>query len=413
MKRHIIRQVLLIALLVTLISSIVAACAPKKEEILIGVPLPETGPYASDGEVMKMALEMAVEEKNAEGGLLGRPLKLVYGDVGGLEAEKIKAVGERLVGADVHAIITGYDDGGVDTHVFGPYDIPYLHCNAMSLCTMPVAENPDYWNVFQYCANEVAYGIDAAAKLPDIAAEMGWTPPNKNVAIIKADYAYNIMAADEYAARVREMGYEVVLDEVTQFGVVEWGPILSKIEATQPSYVTFWVLDPTDAARFMIQLREHFEETGISALVFMQYTPAIPEFLELAGDAAEGLLWVTDVAAVGTGVEEYTARWVKKFGEEPKAVYAYATRDGFDIWVRAVEKAGCVDCYKEIADNIRETTHTGMCGNYQFTPDDQSVVPREDLVPVVWHQIWGGKSNITGPGKLKQFDYRLPPWIKE
>ena len=51
------------------------------------------------------------------------------------KAEKIKAVGERLIGAGVQAVITGYDDGGVDTHVFGQYDVPYLHGNAMTLCT--------------------------------------------------------------------------------------------------------------------------------------------------------------------------------------------------------------------------------------------------------------------------------------
>ena len=42
-----------------------------EKPILIGCPLPLTGPYASDGEQMKMALELAVAEKNAAGGLWG------------------------------------------------------------------------------------------------------------------------------------------------------------------------------------------------------------------------------------------------------------------------------------------------------------------------------------------------------
>jgi hypothetical protein len=105
-----------------------------EKPILIGCPLPLTGPYASDGEQMKMALELAAAEKNAAGGLLGHKIELKFGDVGGLEAEKIKAIGERLIGAGVNAVITGYDDGGVDTKVFGAFDIPYLHGNAMTLC---------------------------------------------------------------------------------------------------------------------------------------------------------------------------------------------------------------------------------------------------------------------------------------
>jgi len=411
MKDQVVRKILLLTLIATLVGSVVVGCGAGKEEILIGAPMPLTGPYASDGEQMKMALELAIEEQNAAGGLLGRTLKLVTGDVGGLEAEKIKAVGERLVGEGVHAIITGYDDGGVDTHVFGAYDLPYLHGNAMSLCTQPVAENPDYRNVFQYTPNEVAYGVDAVANLFDVPQQMGWEPPNNKVAIVKVDYAYNIMAADEFRDRAQATGYEIVVDEVTQFGVVEWGPILSKIKETQPSYITFWNLDPTDAARFMIQLREHFADTGFDALVFMQFTPTIPEFLELAGDAAEGLIWTASIEAVGD-LGDYDARWTDKFGDEPKAVYSYATRDAFDIWVAAVEKADCFDCYDEINQNIREMTYDGLCGTYKFDPTDQAALAGVDVIPTVWHQIWGGEHHITGPGALKEFDYQLPPWIK-
>jgi branched-chain amino acid transport system substrate-binding protein len=411
MKNPVQTKALVLLLMALLVASAIGACGAE-DEIKIGAPIPVTGPYASDGEQMKMALDMAIAEKNAEGGLLGRTLKLVVGDVGGLEAEKIKAVGERLVGDEVDAVITGYDDGGVDTHVFGAYDIPYLHGNAMTLCTAPVAENPDYNNVFQYTPNEVSYGVDAAANLFDIPDALGWTPPNKKIAIVKVDYAYNIMAADRFRDEVTALGYEVVVDEVTQFGVVEWGPILSRIEEAQPSYITFWNLDPTDAARFMIQLRDHFADTGLNALVFMQFTPTIPEFLELAGEAAEGLIWTASIEAVGD-VTGYEARWQEMFDDSPKAVYAYATRDALDIWVAAVEKAGCVDCYDKITQNIRETSYQGMCGTYRFDPSDQAALYGTDGIPTVWHQVWQGEHHVTGPGALKTFDYQLPPWIKQ
>jgi branched-chain amino acid transport system substrate-binding protein len=170
-------------------------------------------------------------------------------------------------------------------------------------------------------------------------------------------------------------------------------------------------LDPTDAARFMIQLGEHFADTGLNALVFMQFTPTIPEFLELAGDAAEGLIWATTLQAVGD-IADYEARWTEKFGDGPKAVYSYATRDAFEIWVAAVEKAGCVDCYDKVTQNIREMTYKGMCGTYKFDPTDQSILAGIDAIPTVWHQIWGGEHHVTGPGELKAFDYQLPPWMK-
>ncbi len=390
-----------------------SACGGGKSEIKIGAPLPLTGPYASDGEQMLKALQMAVDEQNAKGGLLGRQLKLVPGDVGALEAEKIKAVGERLIGEKVDVVITGYADSGVDARVFGEYDMPFLHADAMTLDTEVVAQDPvKYGNVFQYCPSEVSYGIDAAANLFEMGAKMGWQEPNKKIAIVKVDYSYNILAADKFAELVRGQGYEIVVDEVTQFGVVEWGPILSKIEQAQPAYVTFWNLDPTDAARFMVQFSEKFGEKGLNALVFMQFTPSIPEFLELAGTAAEGLLWTASINPVGSGVEDYRQRWIAKYNEEPKSIYAYVTRDGFDIWVTAVEKAGCVDCYDKVIENIRNTTFAGLAGVHVFTSTDQQSKYGADFIPTLWYQIWGGENLIVGPTKFQKAQPQLPPWIK-
>ena len=65
-------KTVLTAVMVGLAVCCLIARGSAEEPILIGSPLPLTGPYASDGEQMKMALELAIEEQNAAGGLLGR-----------------------------------------------------------------------------------------------------------------------------------------------------------------------------------------------------------------------------------------------------------------------------------------------------------------------------------------------------
>jgi branched-chain amino acid transport system substrate-binding protein len=414
--RFVVRQKFLAILVVGLVAALGLGSAWAADKpILIGAPVPLTGPYASDGEQMKMALELAVAEKNAAGGLLGRKLELTLGDVGGLEAEKIKAVGERLVGAGANVIITGYDDGGVDTKVFGEYDMPYLHGNAMTLCTQPVAENLEkYGNVFQYTYNDKAYGMDADKYLFGLGQEMGWKEPNKKIAIIKVDYAYNIMPADEFAKLAAAKGYEVVVNETVPFGMAEWGPILSKIESADPAYVTFWHLDPTDAARFIQQFSEHFKDDGLNALVYMQYTPSIPEFIKLAGKSAEGVIWVGSAFGFGPKFEDYKKRWMAKFKTEPAGMYAEATRDAFDMWVAAVEKAGCVDCYPKVIENLRATVHKGLCADYKFDLRDQSILQTDEYMPLVWFQIQDGKNVKMRPAKYNEGGkYKLPPWIKK
>jgi len=401
------------ALVAILAFMLLAGCGSgNKDVIKLGAPMPITGPYASDGEQMQKALELAIEEQNANGGVLGRQLELIPGDVGALEAEKIKAVGERLMGEGVDVAITGYADSGVDAKVFGEYDIPYLHADALSADTDLVAQNPDFRNVFQYCPSEVSYGKDAAENLFEIPAALGWTPPNKKIAIVKVDYSYNVLAADKFGTLAKEAGYEVVVDELTQFGVVEWGPILSKIDEAQPAYVTFWNLDPTDAARFMIQFKEKFGDKGLNALVFMQYTPNIPEFYQLAGDAAEGVLWTSSIGAISADAPAYAERWKAKYGEEPKSVYAYITRDAFNMWVKAVEQAGCVDCYEEVIANLRALKYDGFGGRYEFTENDQQAKSGMEYVPTLWYQIQGGKNVPMAPEPYKAGDYMMPYWIK-
>lgn len=412
MKNKRLFTLLTLIIALALLGSTLVGCGGK-ENIKIGAPMPMTGPYASDGQQMQMALDLAIEEQNAKGGVLGRQLTLVPGDVGALEAEKIKAVGERLLGEGVDVVITGYADSGVDARVFGEYDMPYLHADAMSQDTDLVAENlAEFGNVFQYCPSEVSYGHDTAATLFTIPAQMGWTPPNNKIAIIKVDYSYNILAADKFAELAQEQGYEIVVNETTQFGVVEWGPILSKIEENQPAYITFWVLDPADAARFMIQFNDRFAENGINALIYLQYTPNIPEFLTLAGESANGLLWTSSVNAVGTDVEAYVQRWQTKFNEEPKSLYAYLVRDAFDIWVQAVEKAGCVDCYDQIVENIRAADFNGNGGRYVFTSTDQQALSGVDYLPTLWYQIQNTANVVVGPSPYGTGSLLLPPWIK-
>lgn len=382
------------------------------DDILVVSAIPQTGPYASDGEQMQKSLEMAVDEYNAKGGILGRKVKVKFGDVGALEPEKIQAVGERLMGLNPDAVITGYDDSGVNTHVFGKYKQPYLHGVAMTEATKPVAENPEYRNCFQYTANETVYGINAAAVLFDIPKAIDWKEPNKKVAIIAADYSYNILGGAAFKEDAEAKGYKAVINEIVPFGVAEWRPMLSRIKKEKPAYITLWSLAPDDMARFMIQFREMFKKEGFDALIYMQYTPNIPEFLELAKDSGEGVIWSTVAGIVGPGAKEYTARWKKRYNELPKSLYAHGCRDAFDIWAKAVEEAGCVDCYDLVNEKIRNMTYSGFMGVIKFKAYDQSIYSGDDTVPTIWSQVWNGKNNNrTGPAKYAEFAYKRPPWL--
>ncbi len=391
----------------------------EKGDIVIASAMPLTGPYASDGEEMKQGLDMAIDEYNAEGGVLGRQLTLVTCDVGALEVDTIQACGERLLGENPDAVITGYDDSGINTLAFGVGDMPYLHAVTMRAAIEPVMENPEeYGNVFQYDPSDYDYGVNAADMLPKIAEQIGFTPANKTVATITTDYAYNVVGAEAFEEFIQQQGYEVALHEVVPFGVQEWGPILSKIEKAEPAFVTFWDLDPADAARFMNQWMRQFGDTGIRSLVYMQYTPNIPEFLELTGGSADGLLWATVIGVssrIGTDKTDYNQRFAERYGHEPLSIHPYVVRDAFDIWATAVEKVGCVECYDKVIEAIRGNVYTGFSGTFKFAPPEegQYAMAGDDLLPTIWSQVQGGQHVVVLPDVAAEGTIEMPPWIPE
>ncbi len=414
-----------------LIAMAVVACAPpgggngtpaptgdgNTDPIVIGSAMPLTGPYASDGVEMRQALELAIEEYNAAGGILDRQLTLVTCDVAALEVDTIQACGERILDENPDAVITGYDDSGINTLAFGEGDMPYLHAVTMTAAVDPVRENPEkYSNVFQYDPSDYDYGVNSAAQLPKIATQIGFTPTNKTVAVISTDYAYNVVGAEAFKEFIKAEGYEIAVDEVTPFGVEEWGPILSKVKDAEPAFVTFWNLDPSDAARFMSQWDTQFGDSKLNSLVYMQYTPAIPEFLDLSAGTAEGLLWSTVIGVsdkVGKDKVDYTAHWVAKWGGEPQSIHAYVVRDAFDIWAEAVKRVGCVDCFDKVNDSIRETIYQGFSGTFDFASleDGQYAQAGDDLLPTLWSQVQDGKHVVVLPNNAAEGEIKSPPWL--
>jgi hypothetical protein len=94
------------------------------DTIKIGFVAPLTGSFADDGNEMLRGVRMMVDERNAGGGVLGKKLEIVKGDIGNFSAEKIVSVGEKLVHQDkVDCLITQYLGGVVDVKTYGEYPI--------------------------------------------------------------------------------------------------------------------------------------------------------------------------------------------------------------------------------------------------------------------------------------------------
>jgi ABC-type branched-subunit amino acid transport system substrate-binding protein len=122
------RYPVLISTGIFLVFAVFLGIAHAADTIKIGIVAPLTGSFADEGNEMARGVEMAVEDLNAHGGLFGKKLEMIKGDVGDFSAEKIMSVAEKILNKNkVDCVIAHYLGGAVDIKAFGGNEVPYLH----------------------------------------------------------------------------------------------------------------------------------------------------------------------------------------------------------------------------------------------------------------------------------------------
>src|SRR5512139_123175 len=97
-----------VAAALTLAPQVAKAQAPSGQPITIGFSMSLTGPLAANGKMSLVAMKIWEEDVNAKGGLLGRPVKLVYYDDQSSPAQ-VPSIYAKLLDIDkVDLIVSGY-----------------------------------------------------------------------------------------------------------------------------------------------------------------------------------------------------------------------------------------------------------------------------------------------------------------
>jgi len=379
--------------------------ANSAEPIKIGVPYPMAGPYANDGAEIIAGVEMAVEEINKAGGLLGRPLKILTADTKVLSPEDVDTAAKILDrdGADV--FIAGYQNYPACL-VFGQFDKIYISNDANSAFREAYLKDPKkYQYVIQTAGVEANYGRDAFRTMTQL---LPYKVQSKKVAIftVENDYTMNISRSFKKAAQ--DGGYEVVLDELHPWGTTEFGVQLAKIRG-QDLLVFASIIDLREAAAFMREFLKH----PSNSLVYYQYCPSIPEFLDVVGNDANGIVWQIGIAPIpGERANAWTKRYFEKFKRNPGFGQAVALYDSVMIWANAVKKVGKID-QKAIVQTIIGTEYQGISGRYVFDPKDHYAKQAYGYVPMHFYQIQDGKNVLLFLGDHPEGKFKTPPWIKQ
>jgi branched-chain amino acid transport system substrate-binding protein len=401
----------------------VARRAAAADPIVLGLPIAQTAAAGvADHKDHWNGSILAQEEINAAGGILGRELKLEVVDIDPLSPESCQVSIGKLVDAKVHAISCAFTLVPIPTaDATTKYKCPLLWGVTQRNYTETVAANPDkYSHCFQTDPSEVHYGYTFPIFLKDMRDSGKWKPTNNGVHIVQEQIAYNqtISKALQEALPKSEFTLAHVTD--IQYPVQDWSPVIEEIKSVGAGAV---MIDHWVAAEYAAFCKQYSADPLAGSLVYLQYGPSQPEFLELAGPAAEGFVWSTVLGVYadekGKGFRE---KYQKRFPGIMGLVYTGNSYDTAYYLKAAWEAVGDPANFKAVCDWIRVNPFRGVCGymdmnnKYQecaHYPDDGFDVTAKDLdkaMGQLYFQVQNGEHKIIYPEKLKEVDLRKAPW---
>lgn len=395
--------------------------------IAIGSVLPMTGAAAADGTEFQNGLNLAIEEINAMGGVLGRPLELHVEDSSQMNAEIVSQAMQRLIDKyETPVIVNGYNfgTGMIEMDVAADNDVLFIHYNTLISHNNKFKTDPErYYGSFQGDPPEYYYGPGLLTYLNGLVESGQWAPEKKTIALVTSSAEYSIVIANAVRDQAKDYGWEVTLYETVGFPNNQWGPTLAKLRQDPPAVIAVTHFLPQDLAAFMTQ----FMPQPTKSLIYMQYGPSLPAFKEIGGDAVKGVLYST---VIGCLPDDYSLAFRTKYREKfgPNAAYLTGsqTYDGLWKWALSAAIAGGPgkpfdkDQMKKVAAAMNMLVYRGVNGICHFDPAGQSAycypaqtsdaslgMPHQFLQ----HQDLTQDPVLISPPAYAKGSFMLPPWM--
>jgi|SRR5579872_785025 len=333
------------------------------EPILLGWvgPLSPPGGYAA-GQEMKWAAQLAVDEINAKGGVMGRPLKVLYEDTKGTPDQGTAAM-ELLATRHVTAVFGEFHSSVAlaESQVAHKYGIPFLGTDVWA----DKLTGQAYPEFFRVCpCNSLIYTM-----VGKWAAAAGF----KNAAIMQeaTDYGQGAVAVLSDIFKQHNIGVNVVTVELNQ---QDFSPEILRLMNTNPRPDIFMVIVAGAAAYNIIRdaCNAGFAPTAQTAL-YSGGGPALEkELWENDGKCAVNLI-TEDVTlpksqwnSIG---KKFEAAFVKQFKRAPTGT-AMESYDSVGVLAAAIGEAKSTD-HKAIISAMEHLKYTGARGTYTFSSNHQ------------------------------------------
>lgn len=339
-----------IALILATMGTILGVQATQAQ-VTLGVSAPLTGPRALLGHYFQRGVDLAVEEINAAGGVLGQQLSISYTDDQGDNPNFAINAMTKLMEVDKVPVVLGPHFSVAQLATQKAY------CNGTIVSITGASGVPVTAQGCEYVIRiRGSDALQAKALVAYALEHLGFT----KIGVIFINDDFGKGGADRVIAALEAAGVPPVAVASHNAQDADFSAQLSQLKSAGAELVILWTHDSESALiiRQAAQFNLGFKFAGSTSL-------SQPTFIELAGPAGEGVISASDFIAANPDsyVQDFVTKYRATYNEEPE-LYAATYYDSVKLAAEAISMAGSLD---PVA--IREafkTLHThGVLADYQ------------------------------------------------
>lgn len=333
-----------------------ALAARAAEPIKLGEIDPLTGKEAAFGQQAHRGILMAIDEINAAGGVLGRPLAVVAEDTQSKSGDSA-TVAKKLLNRDKVAVILC---GGTSTSclevtpICQAAKVPFM---ATTATDAEVTAKRDY--IFRSCFIDPFQGA-VLAKFAQNTLKV------KRVALLTSvNAAYSVGLSKVFREKFTGLGGEIAVEQKYSEGDKDFRAQLTAIKTAKPDAIAVTGFYQ-EAALICKQARE----LGITVPLFGGDGWEAPELIQIGGKAVEGTYYASHYSSESTApeVREFVKKYRARFNGETPDSMAPLAYDATRIIAEAITRAGTTEGPK-LRDALAATKNfPGVTGKTTIDP---------------------------------------------
>ncbi len=351
-----------------------------KEPIKIGVVLSESGSSEPLGTPEMKAIELFVDEFNAEGGVDGSPVEVIIRDD---QSDPNVALEEtvELIEQEGVVVVIGTSTTGATLSMkqeTTDQEIPQV-CMAAGV---EIMDEPIEW-IFRTPPTSAEAAGNALAYIKDV---MGLT----KIGLLYDTNAFGTDGKDTVEGLAPDYDLEVVasIGYQTNDTAEAMDTYLTNIQASNPEIIVVWGTNPGPAI-----IAQQMDAKGMTQPYMGSHGIANQKFIELAGASAEGVLFPAGKMLIWQeALEPGTAQYelMQNFSEAYEAEYGEQVNtfaghgwDAILIITEALKRAGADATPAQLRDEIEKTSGlAGTAGIFNYTATNHNGLSPEDMVMI-------------------------------